>query len=217
MSFAMLGALCPSLGMIGERSTHGSSSSLCLPVSRRAPQCRAPTTMLRTLAGCCFFPALYIIPFYLWPSGLPRNHPRTITRRMASSSAVCLAAWVPTWLSLAPVQVSAQLSGPREVCAERAMPSGPFLATEPPWRLSQPKSPANPARPPARRPATASQRCWASAPQVCPPPSCCPCASRRCCSPGRCTCWRSTGGRACRHSAAPRGDPRPCATTWWPL
>lgn len=63
--------------------------------------------------GSIYFPLIYVLPFYVWPTQLPRNHPTTIWRRMAVSAATCLAlSWVPTYLTLraaaGPGRVSAQ-------------------------------------------------------------------------------------------------------------
>ncbi len=61
--------------------------------------------------GSLYFPLIYVLPFYIWPTHLPRNHPKTIWRRMAVSAVTCLAlSWVPTYMALRTVAGPARVS-----------------------------------------------------------------------------------------------------------
>jgi prenyl protein peptidase len=54
------------------------------------------------------FPLLYVLPFYVRPTGLPRNHSRTIWSRMILTTlAVALLSWVPTYRALESAQSTA--------------------------------------------------------------------------------------------------------------
>lgn len=47
------------------------------------------------------FPALYLLPLYIFRTGLPRNHPRTIwTRTLSTTTTTLLLSWVPTYRML---------------------------------------------------------------------------------------------------------------------
>ena len=54
------------------------------------------------LLEALYFPILYVMPLYLIPVKLPRNHPATVRWRMAVTTAASLAlGWVPTRRALA--------------------------------------------------------------------------------------------------------------------
>jgi hypothetical protein len=51
------------------------------------------------IAGCMFCTGMYVGLLYLW-RGMPRNHPKTIKRRMLSVGGACAVAWVPLAFAL---------------------------------------------------------------------------------------------------------------------
>lgn len=54
--------------------------------------------MQHGILSCLSIAILYVAPFYLWRTKLPRNHPKTIIRRMQSVVAVSCVAWLPLYI-----------------------------------------------------------------------------------------------------------------------
>lgn len=62
----------------------------------KAVACRC---MLNGAPACLAIASMYVVPFYLRPTGLPRNHPRTIKSRMLAVLASSSVSWLPLYLA----------------------------------------------------------------------------------------------------------------------
>lgn len=58
-----------------------------------------PLGGLLGLGGCLLNACAYVGLLYIWKGRLPRDHPPTIKRRIASTLLACALAWLPVYFS----------------------------------------------------------------------------------------------------------------------